>query len=330
MRCIALFSGGLDSMIAIKLIKEQNIDVIALHIDTGFGDGGENKAKAIENRAKICGADYKKISVQQEFLDKILFSPKYGYGKHFNPCIDCHGFMFKTAISLLEKFDAKFLITGEVLGERPMSQRSEALKQVCNLSGDKENLILRPLSAKLLPPTKPEILGWVNRQKLLDISGRGRKRQFELAKFYNFEDYETPAGGCLLTLEAFSNKIKDFVKFNPNFTPDEVRLLKVGRHLRLPQNAKMVIGKDENQNKKIIEIYENGLYKFYDLVEFDAIKATSLVSKTDNNDDLKLAAKLALAYSKAIKDEIYQIKIGDLSFECKNDSDKTEAAKFFV
>lgn len=327
MKCIALFSGGLDSMIAIRLIKDQNIDVIALHIDTGFGDGGEAKANALAKRAEICGGIYEKISVQDEFLKDILFNPKYGYGKHLNPCIDCHGFMFNTALKLLEKFDAKFLITGEVLGERPMSQRSEALKQVCKLSGDTQNLILRPLSAKLLPPTKPEILGWVDRNKLLDISGRGRKRQFELAKFYNFSDYETPAGGCLLTLEAFSNKVKDFVKFNPKITKDEVALLKLGRHLRLPQGSKMVIGKDENQNAKILSLFKNGLKKFYDLVEFDGIGALSLISKNGCFEDLNLAAKIAITYSKATK---CKVKIGEFCCECEKFQDKSEIARYFV
>ena len=174
MRALALFSGGLDSMLAMKLITLQGVEVIALHVDIGFGTGS-GKLELMKKRAEQTGAKFEVVHVQKEYFEKILFSPKYGYGKHFNPCIDCHGFMFSLAKSLLPKYNAQFLITGEVVGQRPMSQRRDALQQVAKLAND-EDLIVRPLCAKVLNPSLPEREGWVDREKLLDIAGRGRQQ----------------------------------------------------------------------------------------------------------------------------------------------------------
>ena len=144
MKALALFSGGLDSMLAIKLITLQGIEVTAIYMDIGFG-GKEDKSELLKKRANMAGADFKIVDIRNKYLQNVLLNPKYGYGKHFNPCIDCHAYMFKTALSMLKSLDASFLITGEVLGQRPMSQRKEALNQVLNLSGDEDLLILRPL-----------------------------------------------------------------------------------------------------------------------------------------------------------------------------------------
>ena len=152
MKALALFSGGLDSMLAIKLIVSQGIEVLALNMDIGFS-GKDDKSEIMRRRAAAAGADFKSVDIRSEYLRQVLFEPKYGYGKHFNPCIDCHGYMFKTALTMLQSEGASFIITGEVLGQRPMSQRAQALAQVGGLSGDEEGLILRPLCAKLLPPT---------------------------------------------------------------------------------------------------------------------------------------------------------------------------------
>jgi len=197
MRAISLFSGGLDSMIAIKLIVDQGIDVTAVHIKTGFG-GTKDVTEILKKRAAMVGASFKVIDVREEFLQKILFDPQYGYGKNFNPCIDCHGYMFKVAKGVMHELGASFIVTGEVVGQRPMSQRADALKQVSKLAEDtQERLIVRPLCAKLLEPTTPEIEGWVDREKLLDISGRSRERQLALAKAYGWS--MSPQGGdvCL-------------------------------------------------------------------------------------------------------------------------------------
>ncbi len=213
-KAISLFSGGLDSMLAIKLIVEQGIDVEALYIDTGFGSRKDIR-DTLKGRAEMAGASFRAVDIRDEYLKKVLFNPKYGYGKHFNPCIDCHGYMFKVAKSMMERLNGSFIITGEVVGQRPMSQRAEALNQVISLADDSEDrLILRPLSAKLLKPTTPELKGWVDRDRLLDISGRGRERQLRLAKMFGWRDYESPAGGCLLTQEQFSRKVEEFIKYD--------------------------------------------------------------------------------------------------------------------
>ena len=212
MKALVLFSGGLDSMISIKLLASQGIEVTAIHIDIGFS-GDEKKAEILRRRANEAGAEFKIVDIRNEYLREVLFTPKHGYGKHFNPCIDCHGYMFKTALAMMSAEGASFIATGEVIGQRPMSQRRDAMVQVKNAAGDEDDLILRPMSAQLMKPTKPEREGWVDRSKLLGISGRDRKRQLALAKEFGFSEFETPGGGCLLTIESLSNKIKDLIKF---------------------------------------------------------------------------------------------------------------------
>lgn len=325
MKCLALFSGGLDSMLAIKVIADLGISVTALHFNIGFG-GKEDKSETMKKRANLAGADFRLVDVRNEYLQKVLFSPKYGYGKHFNPCIDCHGFMLKTALSMLESENAKFIITGEVVGQRPMSQRSAALNQVLSVSGDRENLILRPLCAKLLKPSLPEINGWVDREKLLDISGRGRTRQMELAKIYGFSDYETPGGGCLLTISAYSDKIKDMMKFEKIESVEDTEILKFGRHLRLENGAKMVVGKDETDNAKLRAIANPK----FDEIKIPLIGACSLISKNADEADLQTAAKIALTYAKSESGKEYEVEINEKKFIATPLKSKDEVKKYFV
>ncbi len=325
MRALALFSGGLDSMLACKLITMQGIEVTALHMDIGFG-GTKSDTNKLASRAKMAGADFELVDVRSPYLQKILFNPKYGYGKHFNPCIDCHGFMFNTALSMLEDRKANFVISGEVIGQRPMSQRNEALKSVAKLSGDVDNLILRPLCAKNLAPTKPELEGWVDRERLLDISGRGREKQLQMAKEFGFSEFESPGGGCLLTLEAFANKIKDFVKYD-KFESEDIELLKFGRHLRLPNGAKLIIGRNQADNEELRKI-KNSKMDFFDLNGI--VGPVALLSKNANDDDKNLATKLILTYAKTQKNQEYTIgfqneKITQIPFEKKE-----EAHKYFL
>ena len=324
MKCLSLFSGGLDSMLAIKVIADLGISVTALHFNIGFG-GKEDKSEIMQKRANQAGADFEVIDIRNEYLQNVLFSPKYGYGKHFNPCIDCHGFMAKTALAMLESKNANFIITGEVVGQRPMSQRSAALNQVGNLSGEK-NLILRPLCAKLLPPTMPELNGWVDREKLLDISGRSRSRQMELAKIYGFDDYETPGGGCLLTLESFADKIRDMIKFEKIQTPKDTEILKFGRHLRLENGAKMVVGKDENDNAKLRQIANE---KFAE-IKIPLVGACSLISKNACEADLQTAAKIALTYAKSEFGKEYEVEILGCKITATPLKSKDEVKRYFV
>ena len=223
---------------------------------------------------------------------------------------------------------ASFIATGEVIGQRPMSQRRDAMAKVKNAAGDEDDLILRPMSAQLMKPTKPEREGWVDRSKLLGISGRDRKRQFALAKEFGFSEFETPGGGCLLTIESFSNKIKDFVKFDPDMTSADMQLLRIGRHLRLANGTKMVIGRDENDNAKLLALNNP---KFTQ-IKFDegVVGATSLVEAKFNESDLEFAVRLALAYTKTDKDAAVRARIGEREICVKPFESKEPAQEFFV
>ncbi len=203
-RALALFSGGLDSALAIKLITNQGVEVIALNFVSHFFGGKNEKAEAM---AKQLGVQLEYVDFSEKHIE-MMKNPVYGRGKNMNPCIDCHALMFKFAGELLEKYDADFLISGEVLGQRPMSQNYQALEKVKGLS-KLEDLIIRPLSAKLLPPSKPEQEGLIDREQLLDIQGRSRKRQIEIAEQMGIIDYPTPAGGCLLTDPGYSKGLID-------------------------------------------------------------------------------------------------------------------------
>ena len=328
MKALALFSGGLDSMLSMKIISDQGIEVVALYMDTGFGVD-EEKHEVLRRRATLAGASLKVVDMRNEYLRDVLFNPKYGYGKQFNPCIDCHGYMFKTALNMLKSENANFIITGEVVGQRPMSQRRDALFQVKRLADDEDDLVLRPMCAKLLPPTKPEREGWVDREKLLDISGRDRKPQLALAKEFGFEDFATPGGGCLLTIESFAVKIKDYLKFDKEMRDIDVTWLKLGRHLRLPEGAKMIIGRDENDNNALLahpnDKFEQVKFKESD----DIVGAVSFISKNASIADKELAARLALAYTKASKEDEFEVSIANEKFIIKPE-DKKLAQEFFV
>ncbi|KGI56069.1 MnmA/TRMU family protein [Campylobacter sp. MIT 97-5078] len=326
MKALALFSGGLDSMLAMKLITDQGIEVKALNINIGFGSRSD-KSEDMKRRAALVGADFEMIDVRNAYLQKVLFNPQYGYGKHFNPCIDCHAFMFKTALSMLEAERADFIITGEVLGQRPMSQRSDAMAKVKRLADDEEDLILRPMCAKNLPETKPERLGWVDRSKLEGISGRSRKRQLELADKFGLKDFESPGGGCLLTLESFARKIKDFKKFDQNMQVNDAQLLKYGRHLRLPNGAKMIVGRNELENQLLRGLKTD---KYEEIKLGEIVGAYSLVDQNISKEDLNLALKIALSYAKTEPNKSYELGFKDELFTQSPFENKEYLNEFFV
>lgn len=325
MRAISLFSGGLDSMLAIKLITDQGIDVTALYVHIGFGSKNDI-SKQLEKRANMAGAKFRMVDVREEYIQNILFDPIYGYGKNFNPCIDCHGYMFKIARALMEEEGASFLITGEVLGQRPMSQRAEAMRQVDKLAGDnKDRLILRPLCAKLLEPTKAEKLGWVDRERLLDISGRSREKQLALAKEYGWEDYESPGGGCLLTDPAFSAKLRDFIEYE-SLEVEDIDLLKFGRHFRLRDGAKLVVGRHKEDNEALSKIDNPD----YIPIRLPIIGPYSLLYKGASEADRVLAIQIALTYGKSKKDEIYEVELDNKIYKLSPLSSKAKAQEYFV
>ncbi len=250
MRALALFSGGLDSCLAIKIIQEQGIEVIALNFDSYFFGGSNEKA---DKMAKQLGVKLEYIDFRERHRE-IVENPPSGYGKNMNPCIDCHALMLRMAGELMEKYQADFIITGEVLGQRPMSQNANSLRRVGNISGMK-GLVIRPLSAKLMDESELEKKGLVDREKLLDIQGRGRGRQLELVKKYNIVGFESPGGGCLLTEPNYSKKLK-LLKEDGNFKKEFLfELLKAGRFYRLDKGKYIIIGRNLEENEKL-EKYE--------------------------------------------------------------------------
>lgn len=251
-KAVALVSGGLDSTLATKLIQEQGIEIIALNFKTPFclcdrhgASGCVNYSRRV---AEALGIELRTMNITDEFF-KILAHPKHGYGSQMNPCIDCRILKFSQAKEFMPSIGASFIITGEVLGQRPMSQHRKALKIIDKESG-LEGLVLRPLSAKLLEETIPERNSWVSRERLLNFNGRSRKPQMDLAREFNIKDYPCPAGGCLLTDPAFAKRIKDLIKYG-SLDLNSVELLKVGRHLRLNENARLIVGRNEKENARL-------------------------------------------------------------------------------
>ncbi|ABK45635.1 conserved hypothetical protein [Magnetococcus marinus MC-1] len=259
-RALGLLSGGLDSMLATKLLMEQDIEVHCVNFYTGFcvqSHTGAIRAKAGDpppkhdalHAAQILGIKLHIVDISEEYVE-IVTNPKYGYGKNLNPCMDCKIFMIKKAWALKEQLGFDFLFTGEVVGQRPMSQRKDTMPVVPREAGV-EGWLVRPLSAKRLPETQPELLGMVDRQRLLDFHGRTRKPQMALAKQYGLTDYPAPAGGCcFLTDENYSKRLQDLwdTRGEKKYSMDDIILLKAGRHLRLSASCKMVIGREEAEN----------------------------------------------------------------------------------
>ncbi|MBE0498029.1 MAG: MnmA/TRMU family protein [Campylobacterales bacterium] len=324
MKAIALFSGGLDSTLAMKLIIDQGIEVIACNINTGFGSTKDRRAH-MQNMCDQVGAELRIIDIQSEYLQDVLFDPKHGYGKNFNPCIDCHAKMFAVAKRIMEAEGASFLLSGEVMGQRPMSQNREALQKVLDESNC-EGLLLRPMSAKHLAPTIAETQGWVDRDKLEAIQGRSRERQFELAKKYNLTDFESPGGGCLLTDENFTKKMHDYLKYD-TFEVKDIPVIKYGRQLRLPDGAKLVVGRDEHDNEKI-EAVDND--KYVHISTLDMPGPHSLLSRNASEADRELAVRLVLTYSRTQPNQSYTIAIDGEKVTSQPFEDKKAPHAYFV
>ncbi len=262
MKAIALISGGLDSTLALNLIKEQGIEVIALNFKTPFClcDRGNTGCLSYPRKAAdSVGVELKVINVAEDFFS-VLKNPRHGYGSNMNPCIDCRILKFKKAKEFMQEAQASFIITGEVLGQRPMSQHRQAMK-IIDRESCLEGLVLRPLSARLLEETIPEKSGWVSRERLLDFNGRSRKPQIALAEKFNIKDYPCPAGGCLLTDPEFSKRLKDLMS-RQNLDTQNVELLKVGRHFRLSLNARLAVGRNESENSRLLNLVKDDDYLF--------------------------------------------------------------------
>ncbi|MEA1964561.1 MAG: tRNA 4-thiouridine(8) synthase ThiI [Candidatus Aerophobetes bacterium] len=249
-KALSLFSGGLDSNLSTRFIQKQGIEVEGVCFTSPFFN-----AEKAEESAQELNIPLWTVDITRDIFCLLKFPP-HGFGKGANPCIDCHLLMIKKAGSLMKEREASFLITGEVLGERPKSQNRAALNMIGKESGYGDYL-LRPLTAKNLSPTLPEREGWVKRELLLGIKGRGRTTQLKLAQELNIKQYSSPAGGCLLTDPIFSRRIKNLLT-RGRLSINEVELLKVGRHFCLGESTKLIVGRDEEENKKILQLALEG------------------------------------------------------------------------
>ncbi|THB79627.1 MAG: thiamine biosynthesis protein [Desulfobulbaceae bacterium] len=266
-RAISLFSGGLDSICATRLVMEQGIEVIALKfVSPFFGYEAllDQETYCREAKDKY-GINVRIIDISEDYLE-MLRNPPHGFGKYFNPCIDCKIFMLQRAKELLVEYDASFLITGEVLGQRPMSQRRDTLNVIERDSGSR-SILLRPLSAKLMKETEAEVRGLVDREKLLDFSGRGRSRQIALARSYGITDFPAPAGGCILADPILSRRIQrayngTFVLKLVDINVHDILLMLVGRQYLFPGGGWFILGRDEKENLRIDELIESGDIRF--------------------------------------------------------------------
>lgn len=260
-KAVALISGGLDSVLAARIVMDQGFEVVGLYFSSAFSKSfGKEEATPAASVARSIGIELRVIDMGQEYID-LIRNPKHGYGKNVNPCIDCKIFMLSKATAVMAELGAPFIITGEVLGQRPMSQRRDTLRVIERDSG-LTGRILRPLSAKHLPPTRAEEEGIIDRQQLLDISGRSRTVQMQLADRYSITGFSAPAGGCLLTDEHFAERLRDLFSHAPLVTPTDIRLITVGRHYRLASGAKVVLGRDKKENTLIISLSGPGYHLF--------------------------------------------------------------------
>lgn len=298
MKALALFSGGLDSLLAIKLMQEAGVEVEAVNFIQPFL-APEEEERVVAHLQKLVaqlGVKLHIVRLGEDYL-RLLENPKHGYGKAANPCLDCHIFFIRKAGEMMDKLGASFLITGEVVGQRPKSQYRGAFPKIDEESG-LAGLIVRPLSARLLPPTIPEEKGWISLDHCPSIQGRQRKIQLELAAKYGLA-YEAPAGGCLLTNVEYGRKVKDLIRADGRLTIDGLRLLRLGRHFRLSPSFKGIIGRNHRENQTLFRyFYQNrrteGLYLFKSL---GAPGPLTLGLGSPTNDDLQNLARLTLRYS---------------------------------
>jgi len=250
-KAVGLLSGGLDSTLAARLIQDQGIEVIAFNFKSPFSQSKQRGGRGVVEAASKFNIPIKVAMADTEYL-RMLLHPKHGYGSGMNPCVDCKIFMLKKAKQFAKGIGAKFIFTGEVLDQRPMSQHRKAL-DIIEKEADLEGKILRPLSAKLLPPTEAENKKWVDRTKLPGIMGRSRKPQMALASTLGVLDYPSPAGGCLLTEKEFATRLLDLINHKRNITMKDAVVLKVGRHFRFEKN-KMIIGRNEEENRVLLSL----------------------------------------------------------------------------
>jgi len=291
-RGLGLCSGGLDSMLAGVILRDQGVDVEWISFETPFF-AAEKARKA----SRITGIPLTVKPIFSVYM-QMLKDPPVGYGKHMNPCMDCHTLMFKLAGEMMQEKQFDFMFSGEVLGQRPMSQVKTSLRYVEKHSGF-SGYILRPLSAKILLETIPEKEGLVDREKLLDIQGRSRKRQIALARQFGITDYPAPAGGCLLTDKGYSQRLKDLLDHQPESTEAEFHLLKYGRHFRLNPATKLIVGRTQKDNENILKYHNPKTDTVIDVKKHAS--PIALLRGETKKETIFLAAGICIGYSKAPK-----------------------------
>jgi tRNA U34 2-thiouridine synthase MnmA/TrmU len=297
-KALALISGGLDSILAARLIMDQDVEVLGVSFESPFfGAAGARRA------TDEIGIDLVVIDIGEDILE-VIAAPKHGFGKHMNPCIDCHALMVRRAGDRMESLGASFVVTGEVVGQRPKSQMRFGLEAVERDSG-LAGLLLRPLSAKLLAPTVPEQEGWVDRERLLGLHGRTRKPQIELARQYGITQYLSPAGGCLLTDENFARALKD-LRAHDDVSVPTVKLLSVGRQFRLSERAKLAVGRNHAENEALFGLKPEGAL-FVKAVDHKG--PVGVLQGDANDEDARAAAGIVTRYSDAPAGESVRVRI---------------------
>jgi len=293
-RALGLCSGGLDSILSALVLKKQGIHVEWITFETPFFSS--EKAKAASEKY---GISLIVENITPGYL-KMLKKPKCGYGKHMNPCLDCHALMFRKAGEFIKNMKFDFAFSGEVLGQRPMSQTKHSLRYVEKNSG-LEGYILRPLSALNLPPTISEEKGFVVRSQLLDFKGRSRKQQIELADQLNVTGYPAPAGGCLLTDRGYSRRLKDLFDHQETYTENELNLLKFGRHFHIDKQTKIIVGRTKTDNENILKHIDSERDFLINVKNFPG--PVVIISSNCSHDNIILAASICAGYSKAPNDK---------------------------
>ena len=294
-KAVALFSGGLDSMLAIRLMLDQNIEVEALTSASVFHHHmpEEGEQHPTVQSARRLGVPITLMDTNAEMMAMVK-NPAHGTGKNMNPCIDCRMFLLRKAAEHMAKAGADFIVTGEVVGQRPMSQRRQAIEQI-EKAARLQGLVLRPLCARLLAPTIPEKDGLVDRDRLKAIEGRSRKEQMALAASYGLHDYPSPAGGCLLTDPGFSHRIRELLDHG-DADLNDIRLLRLGRHLRLDERTKLIVGRVEGENDMIEALAREGDL----LLDAAGVAGPTVLLRGDTSDtNLATAARLTVKYGKA-------------------------------
>lgn len=303
-KAVVLLSGGLDSTLTTKILLAQGIEMEALYFQTMFTCCKED-ARGVAHRL---GIRFTMLPVGMDYIE-LVKRPKYGVGKGINPCVDCRIYMFRQAKKFMEKIGASFVASGEVLGQRPMSQRRDCFDTI-ERDAELEGLIVRPLSAKLLPPTLPEQAGIVDREKLYDIQGRSRTRLLGLAREFGIEDPPSPSTGCALTEPEFAKKVKDLFGYGLDSERWHFEILKIGRHFRLDPEAKAILGRDAGENEYLEYLHPTGTSL---LTPVNFAGPSALLIGPSSFDRLERVAQLVVRFTKHLPPETPEVRweLGD-------------------